>query len=78
MRHLAREVQYLLELPEFRRELRFEGRRVEVRTFVSGAVAAPGHVCPGIRIHAIDIVQAPGIGMRSIADMVYATCKHTC
>ena len=30
--------------------------------------AAPGHVCPGIRIHAIDIVQPPGIGM-SIADM---------
>src|SRR5439155_511699 len=24
--------------------------------------AAPGHVCPGIRIHAIDIVQPPGIG----------------
>src|SRR5260370_38594234 len=28
--------------------------------------AAPGHVCPGIRIHAIDIVQPPRIG---IADM---------
>src|SRR5262245_24620654 len=25
--------------------------------------AAPGHVCPGIRIHAIDSVQPPGIGM---------------
>src|SRR6476620_6432439 len=23
--------------------------------------AAPGHVCPGIRIHAIDIVQPPAI-----------------
>jgi hypothetical protein len=23
--------------------------------------AAAGHVCPGIRIHAIDIVQPPGI-----------------
>jgi hypothetical protein len=31
--------------------------------------AAPGHVCPGIRIHAIDIVQSPGIGIPPIADM---------
>ncbi|MGE0116682.1 MAG: hypothetical protein AB7S71_20575 [Dongiaceae bacterium] len=31
--------------------------------------AAPGQVCPGIRIHAIDIVQPPGIGIPSIADM---------
>src|SRR5262249_48928695 len=31
--------------------------------------AAPGHVCPGIRIHAIDIVQRPGIGISPIADM---------
>src|SRR4030095_9284330 len=31
--------------------------------------AAPGHVCPGIRIHAIDIVQPPGIGISCIADM---------
>src|SRR6266540_7073967 len=31
--------------------------------------AAPGHVCPGIRIHAIDIVQLPGIGISLIADM---------
>src|SRR5206468_1447766 len=31
--------------------------------------AAPGHVCPGIRIHAIDIVQRPGIGIPPIADM---------
>src|SRR5712675_676681 len=30
---------------------------------------APGHVCPGIRIHAIDIVQPPGIGIPPIADM---------
>jgi hypothetical protein len=28
--------------------------------------AAPGHVCPGIRIHAIDIVQPPGIGIPPI------------
>ncbi len=31
--------------------------------------AAPVHVCPGIRIHAIDIVQPPGIGISLIADM---------
>src|SRR5262244_3033049 len=31
--------------------------------------AAAGHVCPGIRIHAIDIVQPPGIGMSPIAAM---------
>src|SRR6478672_4821172 len=31
--------------------------------------ATPGHVCPGIRIHAIDIVQSPGIGISPIADM---------
>ena len=31
--------------------------------------AAPGHVCPGMRIHAIDIVQSPGIGISPIADM---------
>src|SRR5207244_12049816 len=31
--------------------------------------AAPGHVCPGIRIHAIDIVQPPGIGISPITDM---------
>src|SRR5512144_628288 len=31
--------------------------------------AAPGHVWPGIRIHAIDIVQPPGIGIWPIADM---------
>src|SRR5882757_6828152 len=31
--------------------------------------AAPGHVCSGIRIHAIDIVQPPGIGISPIADI---------
>src|ERR1700726_3700592 len=31
--------------------------------------AAPDHVCPGIRIHAIDIVQPPAIGISPIADM---------
>ena len=31
--------------------------------------AAPAHVCPGIRIHAIDIVQPPGMGIPPIADM---------
>src|SRR5437667_5749595 len=31
--------------------------------------AAPGHVCPGIRIHVIGIVQPPGIGISPIADM---------
>jgi hypothetical protein len=30
---------------------------------------APAQVCPGIRIHAIDIVQPPGIGISPIADM---------
>src|SRR2546425_7825982 len=31
--------------------------------------AAPGHVCPGIRIHTIDIVQPPGIDIPPIAEM---------
>ena len=31
--------------------------------------AAPGQVCPGMRIHIIDIVQPPGIGIWPIADM---------
>src|SRR5260221_1332656 len=31
--------------------------------------AAPGQVCPGISIHAIAIVQPPGIGISPIADM---------
>jgi hypothetical protein len=32
--------------------------------------AAPAHVCSGIRIHAIDIVQPPGIVIPPMADMV--------
>src|SRR4029453_1494961 len=32
-------------------------------------IAVNVHVCPGIRIQAIDIVQPPGIGMPPIADM---------
>src|SRR5258706_3063788 len=31
--------------------------------------AAPAHVCPGIRIQAIDIVQPPVIGIPPISDM---------
>src|SRR5580692_9541591 len=31
--------------------------------------AAPTHVCPGIGIHAIDMVQPPGIGISPMADM---------
>jgi hypothetical protein len=31
--------------------------------------AASIHVCPGIRIHAIDMLQPPGIGISPIADM---------
>src|SRR5262245_50474638 len=31
--------------------------------------AAPVHVCPGIRNHAIDIVQPPGIVISPVADM---------
>src|SRR5450432_4122160 len=31
--------------------------------------AAPGHVWPGFRIHAIDVVQPPGIGIPPIADI---------
>jgi len=31
--------------------------------------ATPGHVCVGIRIQTIDIVQPPGICMPPIADM---------
>jgi hypothetical protein len=31
--------------------------------------AAPGQVCPGIRIQAIDIVQPPGIHIPPIADI---------
>jgi hypothetical protein len=31
--------------------------------------AAPDHVCPGIRIHAIDMVQPPGIAIPPTADI---------
>jgi hypothetical protein len=31
--------------------------------------AAPIHVCPGARIHAMDIVHPPGIVISSIPDM---------
>src|SRR5277367_5827101 len=31
--------------------------------------AALGQACPGVRIHAIDILQPPGIGISPIADM---------
>ena len=31
--------------------------------------AVPGHVCPHIGSHAVDIVQPPGIGISSMADM---------
>src|ERR1700744_4651142 len=31
--------------------------------------AAPSHVCPRIRIHVIDMVQSPGIGIPRIADI---------
>src|SRR5262245_46630942 len=33
------------------------------------ATAAPAHVCPGTRIHAIDIAQPPGIDISPIADI---------
>jgi hypothetical protein len=33
------------------------------------AAAAPGHVCPGIRTHIIDIVHPPDIGISRMADM---------
>jgi hypothetical protein len=39
--------------------------------------ATPVHVCPGIRIHAIDIVQPPGIGISPVADMdAHPTIVH--
>src|SRR5438067_2065265 len=31
--------------------------------------AAPGQVCPGIRIQAIDIVHPPGIAIPAVVDM---------
>jgi hypothetical protein len=38
--------------------------------------AAPGHVCRGIRIHAIDIIQPPGIGISPVADMDSHQLRH--
>jgi hypothetical protein len=35
----------------------------------SNEPVAPAHVCPGIRIHPIDIVQPPGISIPPIAGM---------
>ena len=35
----------------------------------SNEAAAPAHVCSGIRIQAIDIVQPPGISIPPIVDM---------
>jgi hypothetical protein len=41
-----------------------------IRTHIPrNEAAAPGQLCPGIRIHAIDIVQPPGIGIPPISDM---------
>jgi hypothetical protein len=31
--------------------------------------ALPSHVCPGMRVQVIDIVQPPGIGMAPMVDM---------
>jgi hypothetical protein len=36
-------------------------------------IAEPSHVCPGIRIHAIDIVQPPGIVIAPIAIEAHPT-----
>src|SRR5690349_1057069 len=33
------------------------------------AAVAPNHVCPGMRIHAVDMVQPPGMAISPIADM---------
>ena len=35
----------------------------------TNAAAAPAHDCPGIRIHAIDIVHPPAIAIPPIADI---------
>ncbi len=41
-----------------------------IRTHIAMKVmGAPSQLCPGIRIHAIDIVQPPGIGIPPIADI---------
>src|SRR5262250_1223943 len=37
------------------------------------AAAAPGQLCPGMRIHAIDIVQPPGIDIPAAMDPQQAT-----
>jgi hypothetical protein len=39
--------------------------------------AVPIHVCPGIRIQAIVIVQPPGIGISPLADMEPHQCTVT-
>src|SRR5258706_518159 len=39
--------------------------------------AAPGHVCPGMRIHAIDIVQPPGIGISPISPIADIDVRQT-
>jgi hypothetical protein len=44
--------------------------------------AAPAHVCPAIGLHAIDIVQPPGISISPVADievhqMVVTTVQMT-
>ena len=55
------------------------GNRVATATIIATIItthmprnddAAPGHVCPGIRVHAIDIVQSPAIGISPIAIFV--------
>src|SRR5437588_9699055 len=38
--------------------------------------ATAGHACPGIRIHAIDIVQPPGIGISPIAGPIPGIDAH--
>ena len=42
---------------------------IHSRGDAQNVAAAAGHVCPDIRIHAIDIVQPAGIGISPIADM---------
>src|SRR5687767_12044874 len=36
---------------------------------VRNDAVVPSQVCPGMRIHAIDIVQPPGIGIPAVADI---------
>ncbi|HUL58854.1 MAG TPA: hypothetical protein VLU43_06255 [Anaeromyxobacteraceae bacterium] len=40
------------------------------------AAAAPGQLCPGILIHAMDMTQPPGIGMPPDIDPHQATVIH--